>query len=694
MIVTKDEDSKEIAVWHLDGRLEKKYTFKEVDDILKQSDGDIYKTLEQKYLLPVLDFSPDGKMLARGDKDGKVFVYNSDRTLHKTFQAYDGEHSTYITTVRFSPDNQMIATGSWGNEVKLWKLDGTLYKTLEGHSDSVNALDFSSDGKIIASASDDRTVKLWKLDGTLWKTLEGHRDRVSAVRFSADGRILASASDDLTVKLWNTDGTLVKTLEGHRDIVNAVRFSADGRILASASDDGTVKLWRLDRTPLTILDDHPSVVFTVRFNPDGKTIATTSGRYLSVWQSDGTLQKTKRWHYGQISTLEFSPDGELIVSAAGDRTVKLSSADGSTWLDYDPEGRLKGHGGEPEDKEVLAVSFSPDSQIFAIGDLDGKIELWNRDGTLKQTLLDHKGHKAHNATVWGLSFSPDGQILASASADRTVKLWNRDRNDSFSLKQTLSGNDSKLVGVAFSPDKQPDNQIIAAASAEGTVKLWKRDGTELKPLKGHSDVVKAVAFSPNGQLIATASYDKTVKLWKRDGTLYKTFYGHNDQVKAVTFSPDGKTLASASDDKTVFLWDWERDLDIYGLRKYTCDWMRDYLKNNLKVEKSDRKLCDGVPELKQVASQSSITPSPDASTLTPEDFRPAPQAIAEDYYTRGSEQADEKLIANYTKIIENPHFNNANKADAYINRGVIHFRQKEYNLAEDLLRLLIATEQF
>jgi WD40 repeat protein len=580
MIVTKGIEG--VAVWHLDGRLEKRYTAEEFQDILKQSDGNLYKTLEQKSLLPVLNFSPDGKMLAHFDdkRKGTVTLWNSDGSLHKTFQAHSA-HNGQIMTVRFSPDSQMIATGSWEYEAKLWKLDGTLYKTLKGHNSAVNALDFSRDGQIIASGSNDRTVKLWNRDGTLLKNLEGHKGEVWGVSISPDSQMIASASNDGTVKLWNRDGTLLKTLEGHRNTVRAVRFSADGHILASASDDGTVKLWRLGSAPLTILDDYTDPVYTVRFNPDGKTIATTTGHgHVKLWQRDGTLLKFERWQYGSITALEFSPDGKLIVSGAGDRTVRLSRADGSTIK------LLPGHTAyEKSPKEVLAVSFSPDSQIFALGDVDGKIELWNRDGSLKQTLLGHK------ATVRGLSFSPDGQMIASASADGTVKLWNRDG----SLEQTLSGHGSQLLGVAFSPDKQPDDQIIAAASADETVKLWKRDGTELKPLVGHSKVVRAVAFSPNGQLIATASYDKTVKLWKKDGTLLKTFYGHNDRVNAVAFSPDGKRLASASNDKTVNLWNLEDlDLNVGGLRKYTCNWMRDYLKNNPNVSESDRHLCDDV----------------------------------------------------------------------------------------------------
>lgn len=585
MIVTQDDMG--IAVWHLDGILEKKYTCQEVDAIVAQSDGDLCKILEQKsLLLSSLKWSPDGKMLAIGDQDGNVNLWNSDGTLHKTFKAHNRAYNKSIMTVRFSPDSQMIATGTWGNEVKLWKLDGTLYKTLEGHNKSVNALDFSSDGQIIASGSSDKTVKLWSRDGLLLKTLEGHQGEIWGVSISPDSQMIASASADGTVKLWNRDGLLLKTLKGHKDTVRAVRFNADGHILASASDDGTVKLWRLGGTPLTILDVYTDVVYTVRFHPDGKTIATTSGQgYVTLWQKDGTLLKPpQQWdQYGPITTLEFSPDGDLIVSGAGDRTVRLSRSNGFRIK------LLEGHTGETELKEVQAVSFSPDSQIFAIGDVNGKIELWNRDGLFRKSI------NAHDDTVSGLSFSPDGQILASASWDGAVKLWNRDG----SFKQTLQDQGYSLLEVIFSPDKQPDNQLIAAASADSTVHIWKRDGTELKPLQGHSKKVRAVAFSPNGELIATASDDGTVKLWKRDGTLLKTFYGHNDQVNSVAFSPDGKRLASASNDKTVILWNLDLALSLDELHEYTCDWMRGYLQNNPNVSKSDRHLCDGISTQKQ-----------------------------------------------------------------------------------------------
>ncbi|HLO89138.1 MAG TPA: pentapeptide repeat-containing protein, partial [Nostocaceae cyanobacterium] len=111
---------------------------------------------------------------------------------------------TSVYTVAFSPDGKVLATGERDSRVRLWNpTSGKELLTLAGHSGSVRSVAWSGDGQTLASASDDKTVKLWDVrTGDCVRTLEGHSNLVNSVVWSGDGQTLASASGDKTVKLW------------------------------------------------------------------------------------------------------------------------------------------------------------------------------------------------------------------------------------------------------------------------------------------------------------------------------------------------------------------------------------------------------------------------------------------------------------------------------------------------------------
>ncbi len=102
-------------------------------------------------------------------------------------------------------------------------------------------------------------------------------------------------------------------------------------------------------------------------------------------------------------------------------------------------------------------------------------------------------------------------------------------------------------------------EAVGAKLPEQAGKVWSAVAARFKskPLKGHSDWVRNVAFSPNGKMLASGSSDNTIILWDAatQQAIGSPLSGHTSNVWSVAFSPDGKALASGSDDNTIILWD-------------------------------------------------------------------------------------------------------------------------------------------
>ena len=109
---------------------------------------------------------------------------------------------------------------------------------------------------------------------------------------------------------------------------------------------------------------------------------------------------------------------------------------------------------------VYDIAFSPDWSMFASGDGNGAVILWDTTtGKKKVTLEEHTGF------VLSIAFSPDGKILASGSTDNTMILW-----DVATAKRisTLDGHLSNVRDITFSLD----GRTLASGSIDGTVLLW------------------------------------------------------------------------------------------------------------------------------------------------------------------------------------------------------------------------------
>ncbi len=145
-----------------------------------------------------------------------------------------------------------------------------------------------------------------------------------------------------------------------------------------------------------------------------------------------------------------------------------------------------------------------------------------------------------------------------------------------SVVATLKGHTEIVYAVAFSPD----GTHILTGSFDKTLKLWETaTGKEIKTFggaAGHQNLILSVAFSPDGQLLASGGADNTAKLWdtrKAGSEAPIKNLPHANLVDAVAFNPAGAQLATGSHDGTVRLWDVAKGQQLKQIAAHTLPMM-------------------------------------------------------------------------------------------------------------------------
>jgi WD40 repeat protein len=311
--------------------------------------------------------------------------------------------------------------------------------------------------------------------------------------------------------------------------------------------------------------------------------------------SEGALRATLNddWratlsgHTDAIVQGNYSPDGSLIATASKDGTIVIW--DVATRKEI---ARIPWNPVDPIWFPFFAFAFSSDSQLIALADGTGIVQLWQaREGKLLQTLI------GHTETVKGVNFSPSGQQIVSWGNDNTVRVW-----DVESGKQLSQVSDLLRVSTAlFSPDGKllltsseltslelalhssdralrtwdastgeldttfdtfsgqrsifsPDGKYILSIEGVG-VEVFSAQGTRLSEMRGPADVITTIAFSPDSNVVLAGSGDGTGWLWDPLlGILKGILGGHKAPIRSAVFSPLGRHIVTASDDQTVRLW--------------------------------------------------------------------------------------------------------------------------------------------
>lgn len=587
-----------------------------------------------------VSFSPDSQIVATASFDSTVKLWNREGKYLQTLRG----HGENVFGVTFSPDAQFMVTGSSDKTAKIWTRQNGRWRqlrTLSGHEAMISTVSVSPDNQTIATSSYDQTVRLWTREGEPISTLK-HDKKVSSVSFTPDNKVVTAGFDGM-LRFWDASGEFISEFRAHDENITQVIVSSDGQFLATSSWDSTVRIWNKDGKRIYELTTRSSTPTSISFSPHGRAIAIGHvDATARIWNLENSQLQLLE-HFRAIKSLDFSQDGQLIATASwinksaptDEALIKIWSQNLGYWQEHQALHRQM--------SGVRRVGFHPTNKnIIATVSNDGKLSLWNLSEPELEPYQTFEDHWQDN--VEALSFSPDGQKVVTAAANgavvlrhldkemlqsftvevsggfldvqfsldsrilattsqRNVKLWRReDESGLYEEYKTLEGHESDVYAVSFSPD----GELIATASDDQTFKIWTDDGQLIDTVRAHNLPVTSIDFSPDSQLIVTGSDDRTVKLWDRNGELVRILQAHTSEVKSVQFSPTGDLIATAGNDGRLFLWNVDLTLsDLDKLMEYSCRLARNYLSNNINVDREKRKLCAGVADYTEVVNKTS-----------------------------------------------------------------------------------------
>ena len=204
-------------------------------------------------------------------------------------------------------------------------------------------------------------------------------------------------------------------------------------------------------------------------------------------------------HSKPINSCDFKPNRPMKIVTGGEDSLIC-------YLGGPPfkfAGQIEDH-----NKFVQTVRYSPKGDLFASGDFDGRILLFN--GTSMEKVAELKGEgieHAHAGGVYAVHWSPDGTRLLTASGDRTAKIFDIETQKQTTVFELGPDLLDQQVSCLWQ-----DNYLLSVGLS-GFINYLdeKNPAKPIRTLTGHNKSITSIALEGNS--LYTGGYDGFINYW-------------------------------------------------------------------------------------------------------------------------------------------------------------------------------------
>ncbi|XP_074068914.1 WD repeat-containing protein 55 [Macrotis lagotis] len=306
-----------------------------------------------------LAFHPSRNLLAAGDVDGDVFVFEYSCKEGETKELWSSGH----------------------------------------HLKSCRALAFSEDGQKLITVSKDKTVHILDVEqGRLDRRItKAHSVAINSL-LVVDEHLLATGDDSGRIRLWDQrkEGPIMD-LKQHEEYIADMALDPAKKLLLTASGDGCLGVFNIKRHRFELLSEVQSGDLTsVTLMKRGKKVACGSSEgtiYLFNWNGFGATSDRFALKAESIDCIVPITDS-LLCTGSTDGIIRAVNI-----LPNRVVGTVGQHAGEPV--EQLALSHC--GQLLASSGHDHRLKFWNVSQLRSMVVDDYRKRKKKGGQLQALS---------------------------------------------------------------------------------------------------------------------------------------------------------------------------------------------------------------------------------------------------------------------------------------------------